>query len=257
MLAFVRLPGFIRWSATIGAAASVLSGCSSGGDAPAPATPTGSFQGVVGPPGAATLATATNNQGQVYTATPDPSTGAYAISNVPTGSYTVRFTPVLGFAALSSARPSVQPNQTVSAGTTFMSVTSSAAGIHGLVAWQYDGKSGSSQQLAGSLSADSLRIVALGSTSEGSDVVLRVKPFTGLGTYSLSSGSASAVFRRYLPTTIASYGCTGAGASGTLIVTRYDAATRTLVGTFAFTANALLPATGTVTVSAGSIDLRL
>ena len=91
---------------------------------------------------------------------------------------------------------------------------------------------------------------------DGTDVVLRIKPFTGVGTYSLGSGNASAVFRRYLPATIASFACTGAGTSGTLIVTRYEAATRTLVGTFAFAANAL-PATGMAVVTGGTIDLRL
>ena len=111
--------------------------------------------------------------------------------------------------------------------------------------------------MAGSLSADSLRIVALSSTPDGTDVVLRIKPFTGVGTYSLNSDNASAVFRRYLPTTIASFACTEAGTSGTLTVTRYEAATRTLVGTFTFAANALLPATGMAVVTEGTIDLRL
>ena len=72
------------------------------------------------------------------------------------------------------------------------------------------------QQLTGNLSADSLRIVALSSTPDGTDVVLRIKPFTSMGTCSLGSSNTLAVFRRYLPTTIASFACTGAGTSGTL-----------------------------------------
>ena len=74
----------------------------------------------------------------------------------------------------------------------------------------------SHRQLAGNPSADSLRIVALSSTPDGTDVVLRIKPFTSVGTYSFDSGNASAVFRRYLPTTITSFDCMGAGTSGTL-----------------------------------------
>ena len=96
--------------------------------------------------------------------------------------------------------PLVQTSQTTTAGTTFMTYTNAASGIHGLVTWQYEGKLCSHQQLAGNLSADSLRIVALISTPDGTDVVLRIKPFTGVGTYSLGSGNTSAVFRRYPPT---------------------------------------------------------
>ena len=137
-----------------------------------------------------------------------------------------------------------------------MTYINAASGIHGLVTWQYEGKMCSHQQLTGNLSTDSLRIVALSFTPDGTDVVLRIKPFTGVGTYSLGSGNALAVFRRYLLTTIASFAYTGAGTSGTLTVTRYEAATRTLVGTFAFTANAL-PDTGIAVVTGGTIDLHL
>ena len=84
-----------------------LPSCSSGGNIPTPAPQTGALQGVVGPPGAATLATA-NNQGQAYTTVPNRNTGAYTISNVPSGFYTVRFTAAPGFVALSSAMPLVQ-----------------------------------------------------------------------------------------------------------------------------------------------------
>ena len=236
----------------LAASALVFTACSSRNEA---APQTGAVQGVAGPPGAATLATATNNQGQAFTTVPDRRTGAYALSDLPAGPYTVRFTAAPEFTALSSATPLVLPSQTVAAGTTFMTYTTAAASIHGLVTWQYDGKFCSHQQLAGSLSADSLRIVALSCTPDGTDVVLRVKPFAGVGTYSLGSGNASAVFRRYLPASIASYAATGT--SGTLTVTRYEAATRTLVGTFSFTANALAPATGTAAVTGGTIDLRL
>ena len=84
------------------------------------------------PPGAATLATA-NNQGQAYTTVPNRNTGAYTISNVPSRFYTVRFTAAPGFVALSSAMPLVQTSQTATAGTTFMTYTNAASGIHGLV----------------------------------------------------------------------------------------------------------------------------
>ena len=188
---------------------------------------------------------------------PNRNTGAYTISNVPSRFYTVRFTAAPGFVALSSAMTLVQTSQTATAGTNFMMYTNAASGTHGLVTWQYEGKLCSHQQLAGSLSADSLRIVALIFTPDGTDVVLRIKPFTGVGTYSLGSGNASAVFRRYLPITIASFACTGAGTSGTLTVTRYEAATRTLAGTFTFTANTLPPATDMAGVTGGTIDLRL
>lgn len=117
--------------------------CSSGGEAN-PTPETGSIQGVVGPPGAATLTTATNNKGQVFTAVPDANTGVYTVSSVPTGLYTVRFTPTPGFAALSSANPLVMPNQTVQADTSFMSITTSAA-LTGSVFWQHDGKTGGAQ----------------------------------------------------------------------------------------------------------------
>ena len=121
---------------------------------------------MVGPPGAATLATATNNQGQVYTTVPNRNTGgAYIISNVASGFYTVRFTAAPRFVALSSAMPLVQASQPATAGTTFMTYINAASGIHSLVTWQYEGRLCSHQQLAGSLSADSLRIVALSSTS--------------------------------------------------------------------------------------------
>ena len=168
----------------------------------------------------------------------------------------MRFTAAPGFVALSSAMPLVQTNQTATAGTTCMTYTNAASGIHGLATWQREGKMCSHRQLAGNPSADSLRIVALSSTPDGTDVVLRIKPFTSVDTCSLGSGNALAVFRRYLPTTIASFACTEAGTSGTLTITRYEAATRILVGTFTFTANAL-PATGMTVVTGGTIDLRL
>ena len=60
-------------------------------------------------------------------------TGAYTNSNVPSGFYTVRFTAAPGFVALSSAMPLVQTSQTATAGTTFMTYTNAASGIHGLV----------------------------------------------------------------------------------------------------------------------------
>ena len=147
---------------------------------------------------------------------PNRNTGAYTINNVPSGFYTVRFTAAPGFVALSSAMPLVQTNQTATAGTTCMTYTNAASGIHGLATWQREGKMCSHRQLAGNPSADSLRIVALSSTPDGTDVVLRIKPFTSVGTYSLSSSNTLAVFRRYLPTTIANFACTGAGTSGAL-----------------------------------------
>ena len=130
MFSRIRLLGLPVWFVVFMMA---LPGCSSGGDIPTPAPQTGALQGVMRPPSAATLATATSNQGQAYTTVPNRNTGAYTISNVPLGFYTVRFTAAPGFVALSSAMPLVQTSQTATAGTTFMTYTNAASGIHGLV----------------------------------------------------------------------------------------------------------------------------
>ena len=114
MFSRVRLLGLPVWFVVFMMA---LPGYSSGGNIPTPAPQTGALQGVVGPPGAATLATATNNQGQAYITVPNRNTGAYTISNVPSGFYIVRFTVAPGFVALSSAMPFVQTNQTATAGS--------------------------------------------------------------------------------------------------------------------------------------------
>ena len=96
MISRIRLLGLPVWFVVFMMA---LLGCSSGGDIPTPTPQTGALQGVVGPPGAATLATA-NNQGQAYTTVPNRNTGAYTISNVPSRFYTVRFTAAPGFCSL-------------------------------------------------------------------------------------------------------------------------------------------------------------
>ena len=256
MFSISRTTGLFFRMAVLLVSGGLLEACSSGTDVAVPAPETGSIQGVVGPPGAAILATATDNKNHVFTAVPDRGTGAYSFGNVAPGFCTVYFTAAAGFGAYSSAMPLVQPNQTAQAGATFMSIVAGAS-ISGVAVWQYDaGKTAGSQQLGGSLSADSLRIVALSSVSLGTDVVLRVKPFTGVGTYALNTSNNTAVFRRYLPTGAVTYLSNSAATSGILTVTGYDATRRTLVGTFAFTANALPPATGTVTVTAGGLDLQ-
>jgi hypothetical protein len=239
---------------TFGIALLTFGGCSSSKkDDATPVAPTGSIQGIVGPPGAATLATATDKQNQVFTAVPDRKTGVYTFNKVAPGFCTIYFTAAPGFSAHTSATPIVQADQTVQAGVSYMMFVG-AVSLHGNVAWQYDGSlTTAAQQLAGNLSADSLRIEAVSSSGYGTDVLLRVKPFTGVGTYPLNTGNNTAVFRRYLPTGVVTYLSNSAATSGTLTITSYDAARRTLNGTFSFSANALPPATGTAAVTSGTL----
>lgn len=245
-----RVPNLVAAFSTL----ALLSACSSSGKEDAePAAPTGSIQGVVGPPGAAMLATATDKQNHVFTTVPDRRTGAYSFSKVAPGFCTIYFTAAPGFSAHASATPIVQADQTAQAGVAYMMFVG-AVSLYGNVSWQYDaGMTTASQQLAGSLSPDSLRIEALSSSGYGTDVVLRVKPFTGVGTYALNTSNNTAALRRYLPTGAVTYLSNSAATSGTLTVTSYDAARRSLTGTFSFSANALPPATGTATVTTGAL----
>ena len=120
--------------------------------------------------------------------------------------------------------------------------------------WQYDGTSSSgAQQLSGNLSGDSLRLVAV--SCGATDVTLKIKGFTGVGTYPLSAAGNAAYFRRYLPGTSRAYLASGVGAVGTVTVSSYSTARRTLMGTFSFVANRLPPAQGTVAVTGGIFDL--
>ena len=242
-------------------AASILSSCSSD-KTEDPKPTTGSLAGTVSPAGAIGKVTATDAGGLTFVGTPDATTGAFSITDLKPGNYTLSFTPTAGYVAPAERTITIVAGEKVAAGT--VSVESDGSLRSGTLNWRVDGTSYTATTVTGSIGdlgmgGKTLSIEATavnGSTSDQLSLV--VGSFTpAVGTYELGNVYyRSAAYQRTSGGIItATYGGQYM-ASGTVTISSYDASTRTLTGTFGFSAAGQGSTSGILDVSNGTFTLR-
>lgn len=237
--------------------------------APAPAPTTGSITGSVSPADALKSVTASMAGGLTFVGIPT-ATGTFAFDKLAPGSYTLSFEPNLGYLVPASRTIVVVAGSAAAAGV--VTVASDGSIRSGTAGWTASGQTYTTTQVTGGvqvtgLAGNALSLVAIARSSTGvTDAVnLFVGGFTlAPGTYNLiGSPYTSAAYTRTNNLGQASGysfqgGSAGPGASGTVTIGSYSAATGTLAGTFAFSAP---PANGTtggnLVVTSGTFSLRL
>jgi Polysaccharide lyase family 4, domain II len=223
--------------------------CSKKEATPAPVATTGSVEGTVSPVGALTTVTATNGNGITFLATPNASTGAFAFANLAPGRYNLTFTPTGGFGIPVPRAVDVVAGQTAAAGTVLVQGDGTPRGT---ISWAVDGGAIiSTATLAGVVrpqgSATEITATASSGTVQHQVRFYFSDYISGLGTYDLfvnGPGSSSGGYSSTTGGVTVSYGTylfqtgptTGYAGRGTFVVTGYNAAARTMSGTFEFTA---------------------
>ena len=224
---------------------------------PAPVTPpaptTGSLTGTVSPAGSISTVTATSAGGLTFPVAPDGSGGFRFEALVP-GVYTLSFAPAAGFAAPASRSLTVVAGATAAAGT--VAVSPYVAVLRGTVSWETGGQTYTASSLSGSLAT----ITATAQTGNQADILtLNLPGLNGVGTYRLENqnqqNNASYIISNGgVPAASYSTAVVG-GLNGTVTVTSYDAAARTMSGTFGFVATNRVYTYATLTVSNGRFNL--
>ncbi|RYU83223.1 DUF6252 family protein [Hymenobacter persicinus] len=224
----------------------VTSSCSKK-ENPAPAPTTGAVEGLISPVGSITTVTATSSGGLTFPVVPNGASGAFALPELAAGTYVLSFTPASGYVAPSPRTVDVVAGKTTAAGTVSVSGNGTPRGT---VSWMKDGTAYSSTVLSGLINNQSFSLEAAAANPTFTDNVRLDVPLgiTGPGTYSLAGSSDprsnTADYWRTSGTVTTSYTTqlrltsptTGINGTGTLTVSSYDAATRTMSGTFAFNA---------------------
>ena len=214
----------------------------------APAPTTGGIEGTVSPANALSQVTATNAGGLAFLAAPAAGTGAFALTNLAPGRYSLSFTPAAGYAAPAPRALDVVAGQTATAGTV---VVAGDGTPRGTIAWTVDGITLSSTVLAGTVRAlggvtDIRAFATSGGVQHEVSFYFSDHP-AGLGTYTLFAngpGYNSGGYTRTTGGVLVSYGTylqqtgsgSGAAGQGAFTVAAYNAAARAMSGTFAFTA---------------------
>ena len=227
--------------------------------------PLGTVAGIIDPADAVTRVELVSSTGIVAPATPNASTGAFSFAGVALGIYTVRFVMAPGFYAvpditglqLSVRTPDVNLN----------TITAQSNGIpRGTMTWTTGGatysatsfgrNSGNPNELA--VTANSLNSAT--GTNDELAFYVSYAVFSGVGTYPLGvSYYATAQYTRSLTNgTTATYRTltNAASPTGSIVVTSYNASTRTAAGTFAFAAANTSGPSAPLTVTNGTFNLR-
>jgi hypothetical protein len=242
----------------------LFSACSKKEDTPPTATATtGALDGTVSPAGSITTVTATNAGGLTFPATPNASTGAFAVASLAPGSYTLSFAPAAGFAAPANRTITVVAGATASAGTVQVDRDGS---VRGTVSWAANGATFTATVVSGSISI-------LGGAGQSLSLTGAATSGTTTETVSFLIGNFSPVVSQYQlgnsPYQTAAYQRTSGGiitgaygqlgtsssAAGTFNITAANATARTFSGTFGFVAAANAGSTGSATITNGTFSL--
>jgi hypothetical protein len=227
-----------------------------------PQPTTGSLAGTITPAGAISIVTAIDGGGLTFLATPDASTGAFSIADLKPGSYLLRFTPTAGYNTPTERNITIVAGEKAAAG--IVAVESDGSLRSGTLTWNVNGTTYTSTSVLGGLSevggaGNSLSLMAtsiVGTTSE--QVNIFIGGFgLGLGTYDLGGVyyRSAAYQRTNGGLLVGAYGGQGSS-TGTFNITTYDAATKTVTGTFGFTASETNGQGGSVNVTNGTFTLR-
>lgn len=242
--------------------ATTLSSCSSDKkEDPKPTT--GSLVGTISPAGSISTVTATDAGGLTFLATPDATTGAFSITDLKPGQYKLFFTTTPGYAQLGERSITVVAGEKAAAGT--IVAESDGSLRSGTLTWTTGGTTYTSSTVTGNINdvggaGTSLSITATANNGSRSDEIsIFIGGFNlGIGTYQLGGGvyQNASYLRTNGGVLIEQYGGQNS-ASGTFTATTYDAATKTLTGTFGFTAADTRTSSGnSITVSNGTFTLR-
>jgi len=234
-----------------------VTACSKKGDDPTPvvtppAPTTGGITGTIDPAGSIRTVTATNAGGLTFPL--GVSGSIFRFENLAAGVYTLSFTPAAGYNAPANRSLTVVAGTDAVAGT--VSVSPQVSVLRGSVSWEIGATTFTAATLSGSLTA----VIATAQTGAQADVLtLNLPGFNGVGTYRLENinqqnNAQYITSNGGVPT--ASYSTTVVGGlNGTVTVTSYDAATRTMSGTFGFVATNRVFTSATLTVSNGRFTL--
>lgn len=231
----------------------VTQSCTKKTDDPAvmPSAPTtGSIVGTIDPAGSLSTVTTTSAGGLTF---PLSVSGAsFRFDELVAGAYTLSFTPSTGYGAPANRSLTVVAGATASAGT--VSVNPQVSVLRGAVSWETGGATYTAATLSGSLTT----ITATDQTSGRAGILsLNLPNLNGVGTYRLDNQATNGqyiVTNGGVPAASYSTAVTG-GLNGTVTVTSYDVATRTMTGTFGFVATNRVYTYSTITVSNGRFSL--
>lgn len=225
----------------------------------------GAIAATILPAGYVTQVTATAATGQVYTATPDATTGTVQLPSLPAGTYTVTVATKLAYKT--PAPQQVQVKAGLTTALPYSTLTRDTK-LRGTLSWLENGTRYTATNIYGEVSGSLVSVDGyVLTTGVGREVafVLPVRGtsaslFTGVGTYPL--GRQEYPFGKYVlsssPGPYIWYTSPQGSGTGQVQVTQYDPAAFTIAGTFAFTAAPFSNPTGApgdVTITDGSFSL--
>ncbi|MDO7875947.1 hypothetical protein Q5H93_14480 [Hymenobacter sp. ASUV-10] len=228
-----------------------------------PQPTTGSLAGTVNPAGSLSKVTATDAGGLTFVATPEAS-GAFTIADLKPGVYILSFTPATGYLQPGTRSITIVAGQKAAAGT--VEVESDGSIRSGTVSWNRDGVAYSTTTVQGSYApqfagANTLMLLAKAATGGTQNQVdIRIDYLTSLApnTYQLRRTTGpGGVSEGFYTTSGASATSFYVVDTGSLTITSFDATTRVLSGTFAFTADGFNNTTGTTSISNGTFRVQL
>jgi hypothetical protein len=226
---------------------------------------TGTIASTILPAGYATQVTATDANGRSYTATPDATTGAFQLTNLPAGTYTLTVDTKLAYKT-----PAPQQTQ-VKAGLTtaiYYSTLTRDTKLRGTVSWVENGVRYTAANIYGEINSGIVSVDGYVLTNGVGREVAFVIPtygpstalFKGVGTYPL--GQQEYPFGKYVLSTSPGpyiwYTPRQGAGTGQVQVTQYDPAAFSIAGTFTFAAEPFSNPTGApdnVTITDGSFSL--
>jgi hypothetical protein len=226
---------------------------------------TGTIASIILPAGYATQVTATDAAGHSYTATPDATTGAFTLGNVPAGTYTLTVDTKLAYKT-----PAPQQTQVKAGLTTALSYSTLTRDtkLRGTLSWVENSVRYTAANIYGEVNNGLVSVDGyVLSNGVGREVAFVIPTygqssslFTGVGTYPV--GRQEYPFGKYTRATAAGPAIwytprQGAG-TGQVQVTQHDPAAFTIAGTFAFTAEPFSNPTGNpgdVAITEGSFNL--
>ncbi|WP_046247440.1 DUF6252 family protein [Hymenobacter terrenus] len=226
---------------------------------------TGTIATTILPAGYATQVTATDAAGHRYSATPDATTGAVKLVNVPAGAYTLTVDTKLAYKTPLPQQAQVKAGLTT---TLYYSTLTRDAKLRGTLSWVENGVSYTAVNLYGEVNSGLVSVDGyVLSNGVGREVAFVIPTygqasslFTGVGSYPL--GQQEYPFGKYMRADLSgpSFWYTPRQGTGTgqVQVTEYDPAAFSIAGTFAFTAEPFSNPTGApgnVTITEGSFRL--
>jgi hypothetical protein len=226
---------------------------------------TGTITATILPAGYATQVTATDAAGRAYTVTPDATTGAFKLVNVPAGTYTLTVDTKLAYQTPAPQQAQVKVGQTTAL---YYSTLTRDTKLRGTLSWVENGVRYTAANVYGEINSGLVSVDGyVLSNGVGREVAFVIPTYgpsgsrlTGVGTYPL--GQQEYPFGKYTLSAAAGpafwYTPRQGAGSGQVQVTQYDPAAFAITGTFAFTAEPFSNPTGApgnVTITDGSFSL--